>query len=120
LQKYHDQDLTLDHLAEIRKQNTLEETEEPEPEPKERRRTIKIFINCNWGFTRWQWLIYINTIATKFTSGEPHEKHAVATLESWELFQHLLLDTGKPRKTCAEVAGRRTFRILTASQQSGI
>jgi len=23
------------------------------------------------------------------------------------------------RKTCAEVAGRRTFRILTSSQQSG-
>jgi hypothetical protein len=36
LQKYHDLDLTLDHLAEIRKQTTLEEAEEPEPEPKER------------------------------------------------------------------------------------
>ena len=34
--------------------------------------------------------------------------------------QHLLIDTGKPRKTCVEVAGRRTFRILTASQQSAI
>ena len=35
--------------------------------------------------------------------------------------QHLLIDTGKPRKTCVEVAGRRTFRILTSSQQqSGI
>jgi hypothetical protein len=31
-------------------------------------------------------------------------------LESWELSQHSLLDTAKPRKTCAEVAGRRTFR----------
>ena len=31
--------------------------------------------------------------------------------------QHLLIDTGKPRKTCVEVAGRRTFRILTSSQQ---
>jgi len=41
-------------------------------------------------------------------------------LESWELSQHLLLGTGKPRKTCVEVAGRRTFRILTSSQQSGI
>jgi hypothetical protein len=30
------------------------------------------------------------------------------------------LDTGKRRKTCAEVAGRMTFRILTSSQQSGI
>jgi hypothetical protein len=47
LQKYHDQDLTLDHLTEIPKQNILEETEEPEPEPKERRRTIIIFINCS-------------------------------------------------------------------------
>ena len=26
------------------------------------------------------------------------------------------MDTRKPRKTCAEVAGRRTFRILTSSQ----
>ena len=40
-------------------------------------------------------------------------------LESWEPSQHLLLGTGKPRKTCVEVAGRRTFRILTSSQQSG-
>jgi len=27
-------------------------------------------------------------------------------LESWEPSQHLLIDTGKPRKTCVEVAGR--------------
>jgi len=39
-------------------------------------------------------------------------------LECWEPSQHLLLGTGKPRKTCVEVAGRRTFRILTSSQQS--
>jgi len=56
----------------------------------------------------------------KFKSGGLHEKHAVAT---WSLGNHLsyhsLLDTGKPRKTCAEVAGRRTFRILTSSRQSG-
>jgi len=32
----------------------------------------------------------------------------------------LLIGTGKPRKTCVEVAGSRTFRILTSSQQSGI
>jgi len=31
----------------------------------------------------------------------------------------LHLDTGKTRKTCAEVAGRRTFRILIYSQQPG-
>jgi hypothetical protein len=41
-------------------------------------------------------------------------------LKSWEPSQHLLIDTGKPRKTCVEGAGRRTFRILTSSQQSGI
>jgi len=41
-------------------------------------------------------------------------------LESWEPSQHLLIDTGKPRETCVEVAGRRTFRMLTSSQQSGI
>jgi len=31
----------------------------------------------------------------------------------------LLMDTGKPRKTCVEVAGRRTFRTLPSRQQSG-
>jgi hypothetical protein len=31
------------------------------------------------GFHPWQWLIYMYTIATKFTSGGPHEKLAVAT-----------------------------------------
>src|SRR5215510_3358795 len=60
-------------------------------------------------------------IATKFTSGGLHEKHVVAT---WNLGNHLSIcfkDTGKPRKkTCIEVAGRRTFRTLTYSQQSGI
>ena len=41
-------------------------------------------------------------------------------LETLEPSQHSLVDTGKPRKTCVEVAGRRTFRIMTSSQQSGI
>jgi len=41
-------------------------------------------------------------------------------LDSLEPSQHLLIDTGKPRKTCVEVAGRRTFQELTSSQQSGI
>ena len=41
-------------------------------------------------------------------------------LEFWEPSQHLLLGTEKPRKTCVEMAGRRTFRILTSSQQSGM
>jgi hypothetical protein len=55
----------------------------------------------------------------KFKSERLHEKHAVATWSFWETSQHSLLDTGKPRKTCAEVAGRRTFRLLTSGQQSG-
>ena len=32
----------------------------------------------------------------------------------------MLIGTGKPRKTCVEVAGRRTFKILTSSEQFGI
>ena len=40
-------------------------------------------------------------------------------MEYWEPSERLLIDTGKPRKTCVEVAGRRTFRVLTFSQQSG-
>jgi len=40
-------------------------------------------------------------------------------LASWVPSQHLLMDTGKPRKTCVEVAGRRTFRTLPSRQQSG-
>jgi hypothetical protein len=41
-------------------------------------------------------------------------------LEIGEPSEHSLVETGKPRKTCVEVAGRRIFRILTSSQQSGI
>ena len=41
-------------------------------------------------------------------------------METGELSEHSLVDTGKPRKPCVEVAGRRTFRILTSSQQSGM
>jgi hypothetical protein len=40
LLKYHD--LNLDHLAEIRKQSTLEEAEKPEPEPKERAMSVTV------------------------------------------------------------------------------
>ena len=32
--------------------------------------------------------------------------------EFWEPSEHSLIDTGKPRKPCADVAGRRTFQIL--------
>jgi len=59
-------------------------------------------------------------VTIKFKPGGLHEKHVVATLESWEPSQHSLLGTGKPRKTCVEMAGRRTFQILTSSQQSDI
>ena len=41
-------------------------------------------------------------------------------MECSEPSQHLLIDIGKPRETCVEVAGRRTFRILNYSRQSGI
>jgi hypothetical protein len=82
---------------------------------------IIIIINCNWVFTRWQWLIYMYTIykiATKFRRATCEAYSG--NLETWQSSQHLLLDTRKPRKTCAELAGRRTFRILTSSKQSGI
>jgi hypothetical protein len=58
-----------------------------------------------------------NKVTRKFKSGGLHEKHVVAT---WKPSQNSLIDTGKGRKTCVEVAGRRTFRIPTSSQQSGI
>ena len=41
-------------------------------------------------------------------------------LGCWEPSERLLIGTGKPRKTCVEMAGRRTFRVLTSSQQSGV
>ena len=51
---------------------------------------IKIFSNCNWVVTRWQWLFYsiqnMKSVTTKFKSGELHEKHVVAT---WNLGNHL-------------------------------
>jgi len=58
-------------------------------------------------------------VTNKFKSGQLHEKHVVVT---WNLGNHLsicFLGTGKPRKTCVEVAGRKNFRILTSSRQSG-
>jgi hypothetical protein len=85
---------------------------------------IIIFINCNLVITRWQWLFYMYTnmerkekVTRKLKSGGLHKRYVVAT---WKLgnhsqSQHSLVDTGKTRKTCVEVAGRRTFRILTSS-----
>jgi len=59
-------------------------------------------------------------VSTKFKSGGATWEACSGNLESWESSQHLLIETVKPRKTCVEVAGRWTFRILTYSQQSGI
>ena len=47
-------------------------------------------------------------------------KRVVATLKYREPSQHLLKYTGKPRETCVEMAGLRTFRILDSSQPSDI
>jgi len=38
-------------------------------------------------------------ITTKFKSGWLHAKACSGNLESWEISQHLLIDTGKPRGT---------------------
>jgi hypothetical protein len=59
------------------------------------------------------------TDKSSFKPGGLREKHVVANWKQ-EPSEHLLIDTGKPRKTCVEVAGRRTFRIPTSSQQFGI
>jgi len=61
--------------------------------------------------------VYIHgkKVTREFKSGGLHERHVG---ETWEPPQHSLVDTGKQRKTCVEVAGRRTFRILTSNQQS--
>jgi len=53
-------------------------------------------------------------VSRKFKSEGLHEKHVVAT---WEPSEYSLVDTGKPRKTCVELAGRRTFRILTYTRR---
>jgi hypothetical protein len=59
-------------------------------------------------------------ITTKLKSGGLHEKHVVALgkLETTSAFAFRPRETKK--KNCVEEAGRRTFRILTSSQQSGI
>ena len=59
-------------------------------------------------------------ITNKFRSGGLHEKHVVAT---WNVGNHLSAFAYRHReteKTCVEMAGRRTFQILTFTQQSGI
>ena len=59
---------------------------------------------------------YEKNVTRKFKSGGLTREACSSDLETGEPCQHSLVDTGKPRKTCVEVAGRRTFRILTSSQ----
>jgi hypothetical protein len=40
---YHDQELTLDYLVELRKQSAFEEAQKPEPEAKERTMAVLKF-----------------------------------------------------------------------------
>jgi len=63
---------------------------------------------------------YEKKVTRKFKSRGLHEKHVVATWKLGEPSEHSLVGTGKPSKTYVGVAGRRTFRILTSSQQSVI
>ena len=58
-------------------------------------------------YKTWNWLL-LNLSRDGY-----YMRACSGNLECWEPSQHLLIDTGKPRKTCAKVAGRRTFRILT-------
>jgi len=56
-----------------------------------RRSRRRIFINCNWVITWWQWLFYMYTnmggeVTREFKSGGLHESHVVAT---WKLGNHL-------------------------------
>jgi len=77
--------------------------------------TVFIWYNVNLYDDSFYKLIYnVSQFETRFL----YEKEACSgNLESWEPSQHLLLGTRKPRKTCVEMAGRRTLRILTSSQQ---
>jgi len=60
---------------------------------------------------------YEKKVTRKFKSGGLQEKHVLAT---WKLGNHISIRYKRNQNTCIEVAGRRTFRILTSNQQSGI
>jgi len=59
-------------------------------------------------------------VTTKFKSGGLHEKHVVVTRYVGDHLSICFWAQGNQEKTCVEMAGRRTFRVLTCSQQSGI
>ena len=61
----------------------------------------------------------MNLVTNKFKSGGLHEKHVMAT-RNLENHLNICFQRRETKKICVEVAGRRTFRILTSSQQSGI
>jgi hypothetical protein len=57
-----------------------------------------------WLEQTWRWLI-------PNLRREATWEACSGNLESREPSQHLLIDTGKPRKTCIEMAGRRTLKF---------
>jgi hypothetical protein len=83
---------------------------------------IIIIINCNWVFTRLQWLIYMYTIATKFTSRGLHGKHVV---ETWNFENHLSIcfyTQGNQEKFVPRwpVAGPSVYWLLSSSPASKV
>jgi hypothetical protein len=56
---------------------------------------------------------------SRFSWGGLHGKHVVATGKG-KTGTIPVFAAVKPRKPCVEMAGRRTFRLLTSSQPSGI
>ena len=75
-----------------------------------------IFINCNWVTV----VIYVYIQNMKLVTTKLGREGHMRSLECWEPSQHLLLESGKPSKTCVEMAGLRTFRMVTSGQQSDI
>jgi hypothetical protein len=55
----------------------------------------------------------VTYLATTTRDGRATWEACSVNLEYWEPSQHLLIDAGKPRKTCAEMADLRTCQILT-------
>jgi len=42
-----------------------------------------------------------------------HKKHAIATWNTLEPFQHLAEERGKAKTACVQMVGRTTFRMHT-------
>jgi len=54
-----------------------------------------------------------------YETGIKEREACSSNLMSWKPSQNWLIDKRKQRKTCADVAVRKTFRILTSNQQFG-